>query len=234
MAGRPVLRVLCYHQVHPSRRTLFTVTTAQLDSQLSYLVRSGFRFITVRDLLTSSSLPKRPLLLSFDDGYSDNYQYLQPVLRRHGAKATIFLVTGHVGDCARWNDDQAPLMGLQELRDLDSDLIEFALHSHSHRAFDELSIAEVEDDLRSSLQFFTEHRLPVTPALAFPYGARPKRRMVELSHTLASLGIRVAFRLGNRINPLPLRRPYEIQRINVTGLASVTAFKAKVWFGKPL
>src|SRR5712671_5997424 len=76
---RPALRVLCYHRVHPGRRDGHTVTTAQLDAQLAYLARSGFRFIRARDLISGSALPERPLLLTFDDGYLDTLEHAVPV-----------------------------------------------------------------------------------------------------------------------------------------------------------
>jgi hypothetical protein len=135
---RPALRVLCYHQVHPGGPNRFAVTPEQLDQQLGYLVGAGFHFIHARDLLSSNSLPERPLLLTFDDGYVDNLAYAQPVLQRHGAKATIFIVTAYAGDRAQWNTNGAPLMGPGQLRELDPRLIELALHSHTHRAFCDL------------------------------------------------------------------------------------------------
>ena len=231
---RPALRVLCYHRVHPSRRNRFTVTIRQLDAQLSYLIRSGFQFIHVRDLLSGAPLPKRPVLLTFDDGYVDNLEYAQPVLRRHGAKATIFVVTAYAGDRVHWADDGAPLMNPQQLRELDPELIELALHSHSHRAFEMMPLDEIEDDIRKNLEFFREHGISLTPALAYPYGSRPKRSISELSNRLASLGIPLAFRVGNRLNRLPISNPYEIQRIDVSGEISDAVFRRKLWIGKLL
>jgi peptidoglycan/xylan/chitin deacetylase (PgdA/CDA1 family) len=231
---RPALRVLCYHRILPTRSSPYTVTTDQLDAQLSYLVRSGFHFIRARDLLSDSPLPTRPLLLTFDDGYVDTLEHALPVLRRHGAKATVFIVTAYTGDRARWDDNGAALMSAQQLRELDPEIIELALHSHSHRAFDAMTIDDIEDDLRKNLEFFRRYALAVTPALAYPYGSRPKRRMAELSSRLASLGIPLAFRLGNRLNRLPITAPYEIQRINVNGEASDAVFRRKLWIGKML
>jgi peptidoglycan/xylan/chitin deacetylase (PgdA/CDA1 family) len=231
---RPALRALCYHSVHPSRRNRFTVTIQQLDAQLGYLVRSGFHFIHARDLLSDAPLPKRPMLLTFDDGYVDNLAYAQPVLRRHGAKATIFVVTAYAGDRARWAADGAPLMNPQQLHKLDPEVIELALHSHSHRAFETMSIDEIEDDMRRNLAFFREHGISFTPALAYPYGSRLKRSMCELSNRLAALGIPLAFRVGNRVNRLPISNPYEIQRIDVSGEAGDAVFRRKLWIGKLL
>jgi peptidoglycan/xylan/chitin deacetylase (PgdA/CDA1 family) len=167
---RPALRILCYHSVDPVRRDRSTVTTEQLEEQLGYLARSGFRFIQVRDLLSSAPLPDRPLILTFDDGYVDNLEHGLPVLRRHGAKATIFVATAHAGAAAPWADGAPPLMSPRELRELERDGIELALHSHSHRPFETMPLAEIEADVRKNLDFFRLHSIGVTPALAYPYG----------------------------------------------------------------
>jgi len=229
---RPALRVLCYHRVLPTHPARYTVTTDQLDAQLTYLMRSGFHFIRARDLLSHKPLPKRPLLLTFDDGYLDNLEYALPVLLRHGAKATIFIATAYAGDRARWDDNGAALMSPKQLRELDPEVIELALHSHSHRAFDTMPMDAIDDDIRKNLEFFRSHGLTVTPVLAYPFGSRPKRRMNELSMRLGSLGIPLAFRVGNRLNRLPIAKPYEIQRIDVDGKASNAAFRRKLWIGK--
>jgi len=231
---RPALRILCYHRVHPVRRDRFTVTTSQLEEHLDYLARWGFRFIHVRDLLASAPLPPRPLILTFDDGYVDNLEHAVPVLRRHGASATIFVVTGCAGDRARWLEEAPSLMGPRELRELEREGVELALHCHSHRAYDTMPLEEIEADVRSGLEFFRQHSIRVTPALAFPYGLRPKSTMPELSKRLASLGVPLAFRLGNRLNRLPLSNRYEIQRIVVRGEVGMAAFRRRLWFGKLL
>jgi len=231
---RPALRVLCYHRVHPTNQGPFTITTEQLNAQLGYFSRCGFQFIRASDLLLPRALPERPLLLTFDDGYADSSQYLQPILRHHRATATLFIVTGYVGDCAPWSNEHTKLLSIEQLRELDPELVELALHSHLHRSFGGLSLFEIENDLRKSLAFFAEHRIPVSPALAYPYGCRPKHPIADLAHCLAVLGIRLAFRLGNRINRLPLHNPYEIQRIGVSGEWSQAVFQTKVWLGKVL
>ena len=230
---RPALRVLCYHRIRPAGRGCYTVTTDQLERQLTYVARSGFHFIRVRDLLSGARLPERPLLLTFDDGDADSVAYALPVLRRHHGKATVFVVSGYAGDRARWDTDCAPLMGPDELRDLDAEVFEIALHSHWHRAFAGLSLGEIEEDVRKSIAFLDTHGIRFTPALAYPYGSRPKGVMRrQLVRRLDALGIRLAFRVGNRINRLPLADPHDIQRIVVRGDASDAIFRRKLWVGR--
>jgi peptidoglycan/xylan/chitin deacetylase (PgdA/CDA1 family) len=229
---RPALRVLSYHHVRPAHSDRFAVSTEQLDRQLRYLTSAGFNFIHARDLLAQDALPKRPILLTFDDGYVDNLEDAQPILRAHHAKATIFVVTGYAGDHARWNSAGAPLMCPRQLHQLDPEVFELALHSHWHRSFEAMQLDEIEQGLRENLEFFRKHNLAVTPALAYPYGARPKLPFAALSARLGSLGIRLAFRIGNRLTRLPISNPYEIQRIDVRGDASHAVFRQKLWLGK--
>jgi peptidoglycan/xylan/chitin deacetylase (PgdA/CDA1 family) len=231
---RPALRVLCYHRVHPDHRDRWTVTSAQLDEQLRYLVRAGFRFIRARDLIGGAPLPEQALLITFDDGYVDNLEHAQPVLRAHGARATIFVTTGFAGQRPAWSAQGGELMSPEQLRRLDPDVIELALHSHAHRAFGSISLDEVEEDVRRNIAYFREHGVPVTPALAYPYGSRPSGSMPELSKRLASLGIAAAFRIGNRLNRLPIQDPYQIQRIDVRGDRSQAAFRRRLWLGRLL
>lgn len=230
---RPALRVLCYHRVHPARRDRHTVATAQLDAQLAYLARSGFGFIRVRDLLSGASLPERPVLLTFDDGTVDFLDHALPVLRRHGAPAAVFVVTGHPGRQAPWMSQDAPLMGPRELRALDPALVEIGLHSHWHRPFAEMTLDQIEDDLSRSFAFFGEHGIGAVPALAYPYGSRPGD-MRALGERLDRLGIRLAFRVGSRLNRLPLRNRHEIQRIGVDGTTGDGEFRRRLWLGKLL
>jgi len=230
---RGALRVLCYHRVatQPSR---FAVTPEQLDTQLRYLLRTGFQFIHARELVSGVPLPSQPLLLTFDDGYTDTLELAQPVLLQHGAKATVFIVSSYVGDRAWWSADAGALMSVQQLHMLDPTLIELGLHSHAHRSFSSLSIDEIEADLRNNLAFFAMNDLAIAPVLAYPYGARPKNSMAALSQRMTALGIRIAFRIGNRVNRLPIADLHQIQRIDVRGDESAIAFRRKLWIGKLL
>ena len=72
-----------YHRVSPDRCDDLTVTVAQLEAQLDWLRDAGFRFVALADLLApASSLPDRPVLVTFDDAYLDTYELAVPVLQR--------------------------------------------------------------------------------------------------------------------------------------------------------
>jgi peptidoglycan/xylan/chitin deacetylase (PgdA/CDA1 family) len=94
------LPVLMYHHVSPNPG-LVTVSPETFRAQMAWLARRGYRGVTCRDLerfLGGKTLPKKSVLITFDDGYLDNYVYAHPVLQAFGLHGVIFLVTGWIGE----------------------------------------------------------------------------------------------------------------------------------------
>jgi peptidoglycan/xylan/chitin deacetylase (PgdA/CDA1 family) len=94
------LPVLMYHHVTPNDG-LVTVSPNTFRQQMAWLAWHGYRGITCRDLerfLDGEALPDKSVLITFDDGYLDNYVYAHPVLLEFGLHGVIFLVTGWIGE----------------------------------------------------------------------------------------------------------------------------------------
>jgi peptidoglycan/xylan/chitin deacetylase (PgdA/CDA1 family) len=105
MPSRPVLMILNYHRIGDPDATeydpgVFSCSGEEFDWQIGYLKRR-FRTTTLEDLLGLLSgdgrLTEPRVLITFDDGYIDNYQLAYPVLRRHGVQGVFFLPTGFAG-----------------------------------------------------------------------------------------------------------------------------------------
>jgi peptidoglycan/xylan/chitin deacetylase (PgdA/CDA1 family) len=93
---------LLYHHVNARAGDRLTVDPAGFEAQVRYLVDRGYRTLRaaefVRCLRAEIPAPTRAVLITFDDGYLDTWVYAFPILRRYGARATLFLVTGWVSD----------------------------------------------------------------------------------------------------------------------------------------
>ncbi|MFN8347308.1 MAG: polysaccharide deacetylase family protein [Spirosomataceae bacterium] len=228
------LRVLMYHKVDESRQDMLTVSVDQLDQHLYYLRKQGYEFISIRNIFNLSSPPSNGILLTFDDAYVNNLEYAYPILKKHRANATIFVPTAYVGDSSQWDIKAEPLLSIEALRNLDPDVFDLGLHSHTHRNYADLTEEAIKEDLQKNIQFFHQHQLPFVSAFAYPYGGRPKdkARKKAMKQIMADLGITMAFRIGNRLNSWPLSNPYEIQRIDVRGTDSLEVFARKVKWGK--
>jgi peptidoglycan/xylan/chitin deacetylase (PgdA/CDA1 family) len=99
--------ILMYHHIAVAgpnadavRRDL-SVSPAAFEAQMAYLTSHGYHTVSLLDLLEylqgGQALPARPIILTFDDGYDDNYTYAYPILRRYGLQGTFFIITGLVG-----------------------------------------------------------------------------------------------------------------------------------------
>lgn len=228
------LRVLLYHKVDTTIQNMMTVTVAQLESHIKYLIATGYTIISIETLFSHETLPSKSVILTFDDAYLNNLELAYPILQKYQAYATIFVPTAYVGDLSRWDIDAAPIMGVEELKSLDKNLITLALHTHQHQHFGSLSIPDIKADLEENIKFFVENNLPFIPVLAYPYGGRPKdtSSKKQMFSIFEQLGIKMAFRIGNRINTLPLTNQYEIERIDIRGTDNLEDFISKVKWGK--
>jgi len=101
------LTVLNYHRINNPAASNFvqfkpnvSASPETFDSQMKYL-QQRYQVVSEGDVLKwlvgKGTLPDHAALITFDDGYFDNYQHAAPILRKHGFPALIFLATGYIG-----------------------------------------------------------------------------------------------------------------------------------------
>lgn len=98
--------ILMYHHISdvPTKNVLdlsLTVTPTAFSQQLDYLQAHGYHSITFNQLFDAlyygMALPTKPIILTFDDGYEDNYTFAYPILVKHGYSGMFYIITGKVG-----------------------------------------------------------------------------------------------------------------------------------------
>ena len=227
------LRVLMYHQVASAAESEHVVSVAQLEQQLRWLREQKFHFVTLHQML-HQSLPARAVLVSFDDAYASMFEFAQPVLRACDVPAVVFVPTAFIGQTSAWDHDARPVMDAAQLRILAANGCELAIHSHRHENYADLSATQVTADLHAAFATLQRLALPFVPALAYPFGARPRgaRARSAFQATLRQCGVRLALRIDNRLNSLPLANPLEIQRLSVRGDETFPQFQRKIAWGK--
>ena len=156
--------VLMYHALGDETwgiDTLF-VRPAEFEEQLAYLLDNGFDPIWFTDLAHIEDYD-RPVILTFDDGYDDNYTLLLPLLQKYNVKATVFVVTGMVG--------KPHYLTAEQIRALsDSGLVSVQSHTVRHLELTGLDREELErefSDARLHIARLTG-RVPI--AVSYPSG----------------------------------------------------------------
>ena len=92
--------VLMYHHVSPTAG-IITTTPRNFESQIAGLVSHGYRSLSADEFagfLAGQPVPEKSVMITFDDGYLDNWVYAHPVLKKYGMKASLFLITGLIGE----------------------------------------------------------------------------------------------------------------------------------------
>jgi peptidoglycan/xylan/chitin deacetylase (PgdA/CDA1 family) len=230
---RPHLPVLLYRKVSDNGYSDHeTIPVANLEAQFNYLLQQGYSPVLLNDLIKyvyfEQPLPAKPVLVTFDGGYRHSYTIMYALLKKYGMKANIFLVPSFLQqENEPVSENGNEYLHLKDINDIDPQLVEFGFQSFDNKNYNQLSIEQINDDIVKSKELLRVMRVPFQLCLAFSQGAYPKLNPFKLRgllNTLAKNKITLAFRIGNRLNSLPLNNPLLIQRIEVSGDASFDKF----------
>lgn len=197
--ARNSMNVLMYHRIvddeSRAQRHWTCVHVDNLAQQLHMLDRCGFTTITFNDYRLSLSgevnLPRKPVVISFDDGYLDTYRLAFPVLRELGMKAVVFVVAGKNVKSNIWDRHigvpPAPLLEPGHLVQMSREGIEIGSHSLTHpRLIDLPDDAAWEELSHSKLLLEMLLDSPIN-SISYPYGivdTRIKNMAREAGYTI--------------------------------------------------
>ncbi|WP_130862173.1 polysaccharide deacetylase family protein [Bacilliculturomica massiliensis] len=196
-------QVLMYHLVEEEPFTDYTslfVRPSDLDAQVALLTRNNYRFLFAEEY-EKTSTPS--VVLTFDDGYEDNYTELYPVLQKYGAKATVFLISDQIG--------KPGYLSREQIREMSaSGLVSFQSHTKTHRDLTTLTEADVRTEFRYSKYVIESITGKPVKAISYPEG--------QYTDTLAKIAKEYFTRAYSTLPRRPLRgmSMYSISRKSVT------------------
>ena len=230
------LPILMYHKVSSGINNHLTISDKKLERQFNFLSEQGYTCVPLTRIsdIADNKLPRRAFVLTFDDAYLNNLEYLYPLLQKYNFHATIMLPVGFLGQTNKWDDGGEVLMNYSQLLSLDRRYVSFGLHTFSHLSLKDASIAEITTDIEKCRHELTIHGINFLPILAYPYGSYPrnKDKKTAFFKLLEQLGIEYGLRIGNRVNKWPLKNRYEVKRIDIKGDDTFWTFKTKLNKGR--
>ena len=165
LAGKDVpvyVPVLMYHSVSdtPIGIPALSVKPADFDRQMQLLRDDGFTPICFPELARAGDY-KKPVLITFDDGYYDNYSEAYPILKKYGFHATVFMVSGNIG---------APnFLNGSEILEM-SDLVSFQSHTVHHYRLPDLDRDSLDRELSQSKAAIEALTKKPVVAISYPEG----------------------------------------------------------------
>jgi peptidoglycan/xylan/chitin deacetylase (PgdA/CDA1 family) len=172
--GYQLVPILVYHNLGPQSKGRLVLGVEAFAEQMRYLGREGYRVVTLAEfvewLQLRRQLPRKSVVLTFDDGYRSFREHAYPVLKELGFPATLFVYTDYVGasrNALAWED----------LRSLVAEGFDVQAHSKTHgdlrRAAGETDAQyarRMQAELADPPKLFQRQLGRGVPFLAYPYG----------------------------------------------------------------
>ena len=224
-AGAVTVPILMYHHIAIAgpdadavRRDL-SVTPTAFAAQLGYLAENGYHVVSLAALIdhlaASTPLPSNPVVLTFDDGYLDNYTSALPLLRARGFTATFFLITDFVG--------HGEYMSWENARELRQAGMDVGSHTVDHPDLSTLSTDRLLRQLSDSKQALQSQLGTPVSLLCYPSG-RYSQAVMSMAAQAGYVGaVTTAYGDAHRA-----QTQMELSRIRVRGNDSMELFAVKV------
>ncbi len=199
--GYQLVPVLVYHNISREQKGHVTVSPSKFEEQMRYLQAEDFHTVTLRDFFDyvagHRQLPRKSVLLTFDDGWRSFEQFARPVLKQLGFTATLFVYTDFIGagrEALSWND----------LKGLIDEGFDVQAHGKTHEDLrrrggesDADYTKRMEAELGLPLALFRKHLGRGSPTMAFPFGSADE----ELLSQMVRYGYVLGFTVRRQANP---------------------------------
>ncbi len=221
--------VIVYHHVLPTASNFIAITPALFEQELRYLKSAGFTGVTASDLADAlagrTKLPKKPILITFDDGRERQIRYAVPLLQRYGFTATFFVYNSAIHDTA------GTFMSRSDLKRLVSMGFDVQSHTVTHKSMLRKSgessaqyDARLADELTQSKHAIEQVTGRPVVALAYPFGYYD----TYSAEALASAGYKLAFTTDDGTNLAGVTPAFYLHRITVFRKQSFQEWQALV------
>lgn len=229
-----VIPILMYHsisdQAAPGFRK-FTLSPELFAAHLTHLNEQGFTTLTVARLAElrhsrqQHLLPKKPIVLTFDDAFEDFYHSAWPVLQQYHATASLFVATHYVNGTSTWlesiQEGRRAIMRAAQLREVAEAGIDCGSHTHTHLHLDTADEKKGRKELLISKTLLEQCLGKPVTTFAYPYGHHDDRARQLVMETGYSAACAVKNALSHSDDDL-----FALARLTVTNQTDVPALAA--------
>ncbi len=254
--GKNRIRILLYHRVCDVPESFvvpehFNVPPVEFARQMAFLSQNGYNIITLEQFVqyrdNNRKPPPKSVVISFDDGYQDNYRNAFPVLEDYGFKGTFFVITDNIDSnktfqslthgekslASSQNNKQYWLpLSKREIHEMDARGACFGSHTKSHCDLNKVDQDTATDELVGSREHLEDMLGKPVTSFSYPYGSVSKLTRGQVQ----TAGYKVAATSKGGSNTLR-DNPFQLRRLVIEKSDSLGRFIRKVdgaydwWYG---
>lgn len=228
------LVILRYHSINDYRRHEVNVKVKTFKQQMGFLAKY-YKPISLKEafiyLKNKKDIPKKAVVVTFDDGYEDNYVNAYPMLKQLQIPATIFLIAGYIGTDKILPHDIGDnplnnrLLSWKEVREMTQDGVEFGSHTLSHMNLTRRDL-DINSEILESKRIIEKELDKEVWAISYPYGL-----LKDFNHEVKQAVRQVGYSCGcsamNGVNDTQTDI-FELRRIGIEASDNMFTFRAKL------
>lgn len=226
--------ILMYHRIinNDENKGVHTIyyDLNRFEEQLKYLKKNNYTTITFKELFSLNSSERKKgkyIILTFDDGYVDNYELLYPLLKKYDMKAVIYMVSHleyNKWDVEETGEKRFDLMSREQILEMHkSGLIEFGGHTMHHVKLNQFDERIQKEEIEGNKKYLEELLGENLYSFAYPFGYFndvSKKLVKELGYK---------YGLATDSGPFYIEDDlYEIRRIGIFSDTNMSKFKRRV------
>ncbi|MDY6845383.1 MAG: polysaccharide deacetylase family protein, partial [Thermodesulfobacteriota bacterium] len=214
--------ILMYHKVSevPERNKIirstnpaYSISLEQFRKQMEYIYNNEYHTLSINELLDTSVCDhQESVIITFDDGWANNYTHAFPILKKLNLTATLFVISDFV--C------HPQYVDWYQLREMNKEGISIQSHTRTHRPLSELLTHEIQYELEESKKEIEDHLGVVVDFLSMPQGIKD-HRVIKIAQVVGYKAICTSEPgfIHSHGNPTILKR------INISDSYQISTFK---------
>lgn len=212
--------ILYYHSVEESEDNELKISPEKFRGQLKYLKDNNYVSLTLQELqlyiIDNKPIPKNSVVITFDDGYKDNYDNAYSILKEFGYTATIFVITGLI-------DKDPNYLNSNHIKEMSKNGIEIGSHSINHEKLLEISKENKIETITKSKQDLEKLIEKPVISIAYPFG--------KFNDDVVNITKDAGYTLGFTINKgwgNGKEDPLKLSRVYISAFITDESFKERI------
>ncbi|OAA86637.1 Poly-beta-1,6-N-acetyl-D-glucosamine N-deacetylase precursor [Clostridium ljungdahlii] len=212
--------ILYYHSIDYEKGNELRVPKEKFREQMKYLKDNGYTTLTLNEfynfLVYNKPVPNKSVVITFDDGYKDNYENAFPILKEFGFKATVFMITSSI-------NNEKDFLTSSELKQMDSYGMDIESHTVNHDKLDRLTYDKQIQTLKDSKEFLEKLLNKKIKYIAYPYGKWNENAIKALKAEGYSMAFTTVGGWANKDQGI-----YTLRRVYVSERYGMNEFKRRL------
>lgn len=218
-AGKSV-PILMYHSIAYEKDNPVRLPVKNLEEQFKYLKDNGYYTITLSDLykyfMSDTPIPEKSVVLTFDDGYVDNYTAMLPMLKKYNFKATIFVITGAI-------DKSANYLTWSQLIEMEKYGVDIESHTVSHENLKDMSKDKQLETLIKSKKDLEKMLNKQVNYFSYPFGGYNETSIEAVRKAGYTMAITTDGRWASKSDGI-----FSLHRVYISGFHDMKEFKKRL------